>query len=98
MTWRVLAHYGWGTDARALALLAVGSCLFTAFLEAGFLLGRQGYGLSGTLGNNFNLAMLEVGVPAAWQVLAFGLMFTFAAAGREAFRVKATRVEARQAG
>jgi len=98
MAWRVLARYGQGTDARALAMLAAGSCLFTAFLEAGFVLGRRGYELSWTLGNNFNPAMLEVGIPAAWQVLAFGLLFALGAAGSEAFRVKAARLKARQIG
>jgi sulfoxide reductase heme-binding subunit YedZ len=98
MAWRVLARYRLGTDARALALLAVASCLFTAFLEAGWLLGRRGYELSWTLGNNLTLSALDVGVPAAWQVLAFGLAFTLGAAGREVFRVKAARVAVRQAG
>jgi sulfoxide reductase heme-binding subunit YedZ len=104
MAWRVLARYGQGADARALAMLAVASCLFTAFLEAGFLWGRRGYDLPGTLYNNFNPAMLEVGIPAAWQVLGFGLLFALgafalaAAAGREALRVKAASLEARQVG
>jgi methionine sulfoxide reductase heme-binding subunit len=98
LAWRALAHYGQGTDARALALLAVASCLFTAFLEAAFLWGRRGYDLSGTLGNNFNPAMLEVGVPAAWQVLAFGLLFALGAAGGEILRVKAASLAARQIG
>jgi sulfoxide reductase heme-binding subunit YedZ len=98
MAWRVLARYGQGADARALAMLAVASCLFTAFLEAGFLWGRRGYEVSGTLGNNFNPAMLEVGIPAAWQVLAFGLLFALGAAGSEALRVKSASLAARQAG
>jgi hypothetical protein len=79
-------------------MLAVVSCLFTAFLEAGFLWVRRGYDLPGTLYNNFNPAMLEVGVPAAWQVLAFGLVFALGAAGREALRVRAAGLEARQIG
>jgi sulfoxide reductase heme-binding subunit YedZ len=100
MAWRVLARYRLGTDARALALLAVGSCLFTALLEAGFQWGRRGYDPAGTLANNFNPAMLEIGVPAAWQVLAFGLVFTLAAVavaagGSEALRVKAASLAAR---
>jgi sulfoxide reductase heme-binding subunit YedZ len=103
MAWRVLARYGRGTDAGALAMLAVASCLFTAFLEAGFLWARRGYDVPGTLGNNFNPAMLEIGIPAAWQVLGFGLLFTLAAlavgaaAGREAPRVQAS-LAARQTG
>jgi sulfoxide reductase heme-binding subunit YedZ len=98
MVWRALDRYGQGADARALAMLAVTSCLFTAFLEAGFLWGRRGYEPLGTLANNFNLAMLEVGIPPAWQVLAFGLLFALAAAGREALRVKAGSLAARQIG
>jgi methionine sulfoxide reductase heme-binding subunit len=98
MAWRVLARYRLGADAKALALLALASCLFTALLEAGFLWGRRGYGLSGTLANNFNPAMLEVGIPAAWQVLTLGLLFALGAAGREVLRVKAARLEARQVG
>jgi sulfoxide reductase heme-binding subunit YedZ len=98
MAWRVLAHYGLGTDVKALAMLAVTSCLFTALLEAGFMWARRGYEPSWTLGNNFNPVMFEVGVPAAWQVLAFGLVFVLATAGRQALRVKAARLEARQVG
>ena len=69
--------------------------LFTALLEAGFQWGRRGYDPTGTLANNFNPAMLEIGVPATWQVLMFGLLFTLAAvavavaASRGALRVKA---------
>ncbi len=98
MAWRVLARYGKGADAKALAMLAVASCVFTALLEVGFLWGRRGYEPSWTLGNNFSLAMLDVGIPPAWQVLAFGLLFALGAAGRQALRVKATAVEARQVG
>jgi sulfoxide reductase heme-binding subunit YedZ len=99
MAWRVLAHYGKGTDARALAMLALRSSVFTALLEAGFLWGRRGYEPSSTLGNNFSLAYLDnIGVSPAWQVLGFGLVFALAAAGREVLRVKAARLEARQAG
>jgi methionine sulfoxide reductase heme-binding subunit len=104
MGWRVLARYGRGADARALALLAVASCLLTALLEAGFLWVRRGYDVPGTLANNFNPAMLEVGIPAAWQVLGFGLLFALAAlaleltAGRPALRGKAAGLAARQIG
>ncbi len=104
MAWRVLARYRLGADARALALLAVASCLFTALLEAGFLWSRRGYDPLETLDNNFNPAMLEIGIPAAWQVLGFGLLFALgavavaAAAGRAALRVKAASLAARQTG
>jgi sulfoxide reductase heme-binding subunit YedZ len=99
MAWRVLDRFRYGADARALALLAVTACLFTAFLDAGMFWVRRGYDVWGSLANNFNLAMLEIGVPPAWQVLAFGALFAVGAAGREALRVKAAaRLEARQAG
>jgi sulfoxide reductase heme-binding subunit YedZ len=96
MAWRVLARYGKGTDAIALVVLALTSGLVTALLEAGFFWGRRGYAPLGTLALNFNTAMLDIGIPPAWQVLGFGLVFALAAAGREAFRVKAARrLEAR---
>jgi sulfoxide reductase heme-binding subunit YedZ len=98
MAWRVLARYGLGANAKALATLAVASCLFAAFLEAGFLWGRRGFDVLATLGYNLTLAILDVGYPPAWQVLAFGLVVALGAAGREVFRLKAARLEARQAG
>jgi sulfoxide reductase heme-binding subunit YedZ len=102
MAWRVLARYRLGADARALTALAVASCLFTAFLEAGFMLGRRGYDIAGTLANNFNPVMLEIGVPAPWQVLAFGLVFALgafavaAAGASETLRIKAASLAARR--
>jgi H+/Cl- antiporter ClcA len=62
-------------------------------LEAGWLWGRSGYELSWTLGNNFSLAALDVGVPPAWQVLAFGLVFVLVAFGSDALRVRALAPE-----
>ncbi len=98
MVWRVLAHYRLGANAKALALLAVASCLVAAFLEAGFLWSRRGFDVLGTLGVNFSLAVLDFGYPPAWQVLAFGLLVVLGAAGREALRLKAASLEAREAG
>jgi methionine sulfoxide reductase heme-binding subunit len=104
MAWRVLARYRLGADARALALLAVASCLCTALLEAGFLWARRGYELPSSLANNFNPAMLEVGIPAAWQILGLGLLAALGAAvlgltaGRQALRGKAAGLAARQIG
>ena len=104
MAWRVLARHGLGTDGRALALLAVASCLCTALLEAGFLWARRGYAPPSSLANNFNPAMLEVGIPAAWQILGLGLLAALAAvvlgsaAGRQALRVKTAGLAARQIG
>jgi hypothetical protein len=96
MVWRVLARYGLGADAKALMLLTAATCVLTALLEAGLLWGRRGYELAWTLSNNFSLAALDVGVPPAWQVLAFGLMFALGAFGRGAFRVRALGAAPRQ--
>jgi methionine sulfoxide reductase heme-binding subunit len=98
MAWRVLARYGRGTEVTALAMLTVATCIFTALLEAGWLWGRRGYDPLETLSSNFTLATLDVDVPPAWQVLAFGLLFVLAAAYHEVFRVRAASLAARQAG
>ena len=98
MVWRVLARYRLGANAKALAMLAVASCLVAAFLEAGFLWSRRGFDVWETLGYNFTLAILDVAYPPAWQVLALGLLVALGAAGREALRLKAPSLAARQAG
>jgi methionine sulfoxide reductase heme-binding subunit len=89
MVWRVLARYGLGADSRALAVLTAAACVFAALLEAAALWIRRGYEVSWTLGNNFSLAGLDIGVPPAWQVLALGLLFVFAAFGRDLVGVRA---------
>jgi len=84
MAWRVLARHRRGVDVRTLFMLAAAACVFTASLEAGFLWGRRGFDVMKTLGYNFSLAMLDFYYPPAWQVLAFGLFVTLAAAGHQA--------------
>jgi sulfoxide reductase heme-binding subunit YedZ len=98
IAWRVLDRYGFGTDVRVLVVLALGSGAFTALLEAGVVLARRGHTIASTLGQNVNPAMLEVGVPPPWQVLAFGLAFALAAALRKTLRVKPAPLPARQPG
>src|SRR5262249_20460734 len=68
MIWRLLARYRIGANVKALFLLAVASCLFAAFLEAGFLWARRGFNVFTTLGYNFNLAILDIAYPPAWQL------------------------------
>ena len=94
----MLFRYGLGADAKALTVLTAALCVLTALLEAGVLWGRRGYELSWTLSNNFSLAALDVGVPPAWQVLAFGLVFALGAFGREAFRVRALALRRAKSG
>jgi methionine sulfoxide reductase heme-binding subunit len=98
MAWRLLERRGRGTDPKALAALAVACAVFTALLEAGFYWGRRGYEPSWTLGNNFSLAFLDIGIPPAWQVLGFGLVFVLGAAAVEVVRARAASLEARQTG
>src|SRR5262249_55906682 len=89
MVWRVLARFGLGANAKALAMLALASCLVAAFLEAGFLRSRRGFGVLEPLGYIFGLAIRAGPYPPAWQVLALGLLVALGAAGREALRPKA---------
>jgi len=98
MLWRVLDRYGYGTDAKALVVLAVTCCLFTAGLEAGFMWGRRGYELFGTLRMNFIFAPFDLGIQPSWQVLALGLVFALGAVARQAWRVRTAALQARQAG
>jgi sulfoxide reductase heme-binding subunit YedZ len=93
MVWRVLNRRGRGTDVRALAMLAVASCLFTALLEAAWIWAYHDYEPSGTLGNNFTL---DLGVSPAWKILVFGLLIALAAAVRQAPRLEAASVDTRE--
>jgi methionine sulfoxide reductase heme-binding subunit len=86
MIWRTLNRYGFGTDLKALTLLALGSSLVTALLEATWYWSRRGFEVSGTLRNNFSLTSFDIGIPPIWQVLTFGLVFVFGAICSEAFR------------
>ena len=95
MVWRVLKRRGLGADVRALALLAVASGLFTALFEAGWIWAYHGYEPAGTLRANFSL---DIGVSAAWRVLALGLLIAAAAFIQQALRPKAAALEARKSG
>ena len=86
MIWRMLNRYGLGTDLKVLMLLALGSSLVTALLEATWYWSRRGFEVSGTLRNNFSLTTFDIGIPPIWQVLAFGLVLVFGAICGEAFR------------
>jgi methionine sulfoxide reductase heme-binding subunit len=81
MGWRALDRRRWGTDARALAMLAVASCLFALFFEAGWVWAIHGYAPSGTLRNDFSL---DLGIPPAWEILALGLLIAAVAFARQA--------------
>jgi hypothetical protein len=94
MIWRVLNRRGYGTDARALALLAVVSCLFTALLEAGWAWAYHDYEPSFTLATNFSLVL---GISPAWKVLVLGLFLALAAAVRQTPRLRTGGLGARKA-
>jgi methionine sulfoxide reductase heme-binding subunit len=80
MGWRLLKRHGQATDARALAALAVGSCVFTVLLEAIWLWAYQGYDPRETLANNFT--WMEDLSPA-WQVLILGFVVAVIGAARQ---------------
>jgi sulfoxide reductase heme-binding subunit YedZ len=90
VAWRVLDRYGRGNDARALAVLAVATCLFVILLEAACVWLKRGYPPLETLGNNFTLIF---GIPLAWELLAAGLLIALAAVGLN-FRLVSSRVTA----
>jgi sulfoxide reductase heme-binding subunit YedZ len=102
MAWRVLDRYGKGADVMALVMLAVTTCAFTGLLEAYCVWLRRGYSFAETLGYNFTLTILDLGVPPAWQILASGLVVAFAAAIRQAAprlrAARATGLEPRKIG
>ena len=95
MVWRVLNRRGQGANAGVLALLAVASCLFTALLEAGWIWAYHGYEMSEILGVYFTLAL---GIPAALQILALGLLIAVAVFIQQALRFGAAGFDARKIG
>ena len=95
MVWRVLNRRGQGANAGVLVLLAAASCLFTALLEAGWIWAYHGYEMSEILGVYFTLAL---GIPAALQVLALGLLIAVAVFTRQVLRFGAAGVDARKIG
>jgi methionine sulfoxide reductase heme-binding subunit len=95
MVWRVLNRRGLGADVRALAMLAVASCLFTALLEVGWIWSYHGFAPAGTLANNFSLVL---GLSPAWKILVLGLLIPLAAASRQAPRLRPAGFDARKIG
>jgi methionine sulfoxide reductase heme-binding subunit len=95
MVWRVLNRRGRGANAGVLALLAVASCLFTALLEAGWIWAYHGYEMSEILDVYFTLAL---GIPAALQILALGLLIAVAVFIQQALRFGAAGFDARKIG
>ena len=79
MVWRSLNKRGLGSDPRALVVLAIATCLFTALLEAGWEWVYQDFEPDWVLGNNFSL---EFGISPAWWNLAAGLLIALIAALR----------------
>ncbi len=86
MGWRLLKRHGRATDPKALAVLAMASCLFSIVLETLWLRAWQGYGLQEALAGNFTLTE---DLPPAWKVLILGFMITIIGAVRQATRLRA---------
>jgi len=95
MGWRVLNRRGHGTNAVVLALLAVASSLFTAFLEAGWIWAYQGYKPSEILTLYFTLTL---GLPPAWKILVFGFLIAIAVFIQKALRLRAAGFDACKIG
>ena len=95
MGWRVLNQRGQGTNAVALALLAVASCLFTALLEVSWIWAYQGYKPSEIFDIYFTFAL---GIPPMWKILVLGLLVAVAAAVLPAPRLKAPGLKPRKIG
>ena len=66
MIWRTLNRYKLGADLKALVILAMGSSLVTALLEATWYWSRRGFDVAGTLRNNFSVAILDIGIPPVY--------------------------------
>lgn len=81
MVWRWLNKRGQGTDPRMLALLAIGTSVFTALFEAFWEWIYQEFEFGWVLGNNFDLTF---GISPAWWNLAVGLLIALGAAVRHA--------------
>jgi sulfoxide reductase heme-binding subunit YedZ len=89
--WRLLNRRGLGTNAGALAGIALVSCLFTALLEIGWIWAYQDYAVSEILSIYFTL---DLGVPPAVKILAIGLLIALGASGRHALRFKTANLKA----
>jgi sulfoxide reductase heme-binding subunit YedZ len=83
MFWRLLQRYRLGADARALTILALVSCMFTALGEAGWNWFYHADDPLWVLGNNLRLVL---GISPAWKVLALGLLVALSAAVCQVFQ------------
>jgi methionine sulfoxide reductase heme-binding subunit len=87
MGWRHLKRRGQATETKALAVLAVASCLFTLLLQVVWLWAYQAYTPLETLADNFTL--ME-DLPPAWKVLALGFLIAIVGAFPRTARLPAT--------
>jgi sulfoxide reductase heme-binding subunit YedZ len=75
LAWRMLNRRGLGTNAWALAALALAASIFTAFLEVGWTWAYHGEEPFQTFASNFSL---DLGISPAWQILALGIAIALA--------------------
>jgi sulfoxide reductase heme-binding subunit YedZ len=95
MGWRMLNSRGHGTNAWALALLAMAASLFTAMLEVSWIWLYQDYTLSEIWEVYFTSAL---GIPPMWKILVVGLLVALGAAIRRAPWRKSANFDARKTG
>ncbi len=77
--WRVLNRRGLGTNAGALALLAIAASVFTAVLQVGWIWAYQHYEPSEILDIYFTF---NLGTPPMWRILGLGLLVALGALGK----------------
>jgi methionine sulfoxide reductase heme-binding subunit len=95
MMWRVLERRGYGVNARALALLAVASFLFTAVFEVGCIWAFRDYALAEIFSIYFTPIL---GIPPPWTILALGFAIAGAAFARQNLRFGVKGLGAGKAG
>jgi methionine sulfoxide reductase heme-binding subunit len=96
MLWRLLQRYRLGADVRALTILAMISCMFTALLEAAWNWFYHADDPLWVLGNNLRLVL---GISPAWKVLALGFVVALSAAVcQSSLRADALRKVRQQTG
>jgi methionine sulfoxide reductase heme-binding subunit len=93
--WRMLNRSGQGTNAGALAMLAVASCVLTALLQASWIWAYHGYTPSEIFSLYFTFA---VGIPPALEILALGLLIAVAVFARQTLRLGTRGFDARKIG
>jgi len=88
MAWRLMNRRGLGASPTALATLALGTTVFTALFEAGWMWSYHGFPPAETLGYNIHPLL---GIPATWINLGLALALALVALVVDLFRPRPLR-------